>query len=163
MGGNYLDIRIRRREAARLGLTQNDVQSAIETALGGMTITTTVEGLERYSVNLRYSRELRDNMDALKSVLISAPDGRLVPLGQVADMATSKGPMVIRSENTRPNAWVFVDIRHIDIGTYIKGAQAAITRSVVLPTGYTLIWSGEFEYMQRMQKPIPIIRLQFQS
>ncbi|OGS36845.1 MAG: cation transporter [Elusimicrobia bacterium RIFOXYB2_FULL_49_7] len=157
VGGNYLDIRIRRREAARLGLTQNDVQSAIETALGGMTITTTVEGLERYSVNLRYSRELRDNMDALKSVLISAPDGRLVPLGQVADMATSKGPMVIRSENTRPNAWVFVDIRHIDIGTYIKGAQAAITRSVVLPTGYTLIWSGEFEYMQRMQKRLMVV------
>lgn len=154
VGGNYLDIRVDRREAARLGLSQNDVQSAIETALGGMTVTTTVEGLERYPVNIRYPRELRDNIDALKSVLVSAADGRQVPLGQVAEIIPSKGPMVVRSENTRPNAWVFVDIRNIDIGTYIKAAQKTINLGVALPTGYTLIWSGEFEYMQRMQKKL---------
>ncbi|MFH0920300.1 MAG: CusA/CzcA family heavy metal efflux RND transporter [Fibrobacterota bacterium] len=157
IGGNYLDIQIDRREAARLGLQLADVQGTIETALGGMRVTTTVEGLERYSVNLRYSRELRDNIESLKSILVSAPDGRQVPLGQVATLTTTKGPMVIRSENTRPNAWVFVDIRNIDIGTYIKLAQAKIAREVKLPTGYTLIWSGEFENMQRMQQRLRVV------
>ncbi len=157
IGGNYLDISINRREAARLGLTQNDIQGTIETALGGMSVTTTVEGLERYTVNIRYSRELRDNIEALQSILVSAPDGRQVPLGQVATITTTKGPMVVRSENTRPNSWVFVDIRDIDIGSYIKLAQKAISEKVALPTGYTLIWSGEFEYMERMQKRLMLV------
>ena len=157
VGGNYLDIAIDRREAARFGLQVGDIQNVIETALGGMSITTTVEGLERYTVNLRYSRELRDNIESIKHVLVASADGRQVPLGQVASITPSKGPMVVRSENTRPNAWVFVDIRGIDIGTYIKNAQRAVTRNIKLPTGYTVVWSGEFEYMERMQKRMMVV------
>jgi copper/silver efflux system protein len=157
VGGNYLDIDIDRREAARFGLRVGDIQNVIQTALGGMSLTTTVEGLERYSVNLRYSRELRDNMDALNHVLVASSDGRQVPLGQVASIKLTKGPMVVRSENTRPNAWVFVDIRGIDIGSYIKIAHKAVAQNVKLPTGYTVVWSGEFEYMERMQKRMMIV------
>jgi Cu(I)/Ag(I) efflux system membrane protein CusA/SilA len=157
VGGNYLDIAIDRREAARFGLQVGDIQKVIETALGGMSITTTVEGLERYTVNLRYSRELRDNMESLKHILVASSDGRQVPLGQVASITPTKGPMVVRTENTRPNAWVFVDIRGIDIGTYIKNAQKAVTQNIKLPTGYTIVWSGEFEYMQRMQKRMMVV------
>jgi Cu(I)/Ag(I) efflux system membrane protein CusA/SilA len=157
VGGNYLDIAIDRREAARFGLQVGDVQNVIQTALGGMSVTTTVEGLERYTVNLRYSRELRDNIESIKHVLVAASDGRQVPLGQVASITPTKGPMVVRSENTRPNAWVFVDIRGIDIGTYIKNAQRAVTQNIKLPTGYTVVWSGEFEYMERMQKRMMVV------
>jgi len=157
VGGNYLDIAIDRREAARFGLQVNDVQNVIETAMGGMTVTTTVEGLERYPVNVRYSRELRDNMESLKRVLVASSDGRQVPLGQVATITPTKGPMVVRSENTRPNAWVFVDIRGIDIGSYVKEAQKAIAQNVKLPVGYTIVWSGEFEYMERMQKRMMLV------
>jgi Cu(I)/Ag(I) efflux system membrane protein CusA/SilA len=113
--------------------------------------------LERYPVNVRYSRELRDNIEAIKRVLVDASDGRQAPLGQVANITLVKGPMVIRSENTRPNSWVFVDIRGIDIGTYIKRAQKAVSENVTLPQGYTVIWSGEFEYLQRMQRRLMFI------
>jgi Cu(I)/Ag(I) efflux system membrane protein CusA/SilA len=157
VGGNYLDIAIDRRQAARFGLQVGDIQNVIQTALGGMSITTTVEGLERYTVNLRYSRELRDNIEEIKKVLVASTDGRQVPLGQVASIMPTKGPMVIRSENTRPNAWVFVDIRGIDIGTYIKNAQRAVAQNIKLPTGYTVVWSGEFEYMDRMQKRMMVV------
>jgi copper/silver efflux system protein len=157
VGGNYLDIAIDRRQAARFGLQVGDIQNVIQTALGGMTITTTVEGLERYPVNLRYSRELRDNIEDLKRVLVASGDGRQVPLGQVASITPTKGPMVVRSENTRPNAWVFVDIRGIDIGTYIKNARRAVAQNVKVPVGYTVVWSGEFENMERMQKRMMVV------
>ena len=157
VGGNYLDIDINREEAARYGLTVGDIQHVIETALGGMSITTTVEGLERYPVNLRYSRELRDNLEAIRSVLVSAPGNQQIPLGQLATITTKKGPMVIRTEDTRPNAWVFIDIRNIDVGTYVKKAQKALAEKIKLPTGYNMIWSGEFEYIQRAQKHLMLI------
>ena len=157
VGGNYLDVAIDRRQAARFGVQVADIQNVIQTALGGMTITTTVEGLERYPVNLRYSRELRDNIEELNHVLVASADGRQVPLGQVASITPTKGPMVVRSENTRPNAWVFVDIRGIDIGTYIKNARRAVAQSVKLPVGYTVVWSGEFENMERMQKRMMVV------
>jgi Cu(I)/Ag(I) efflux system membrane protein CusA/SilA len=152
LGGNYLDIEINRREAARYGLQVADVQRVISTAIGGMPLTTTVEGLERYPVNLRYSRELRDNIDAVRRVLVDAADGRQVPLGQVARITPSKGPMVVRSENTRPNSWVFVDIRGTDIGSYIRHARETVAQNATVPSGYTVVWSGEFEYLQRMQR-----------
>jgi Cu(I)/Ag(I) efflux system membrane protein CusA/SilA len=151
-GGNYLDVAIDRQEAARYGLNIADVQAVIQTALGGMPVTTTVEGLERYPVSLRYSRELRDNPEDIKRVLVPAPDGLQVPLGQVAAVEPSKGPMIIRSEDARPNAWVFVDVRGRDIGGYIKRARAALDSTVRLPQGYSLAWSGEFEYMERADK-----------
>jgi Cu(I)/Ag(I) efflux system membrane protein CusA/SilA len=157
VGGNYLDVAIDRRQAARFGVQVGDIQNVIQTALGGMTITTTVEGLERYPVNLRYSRELRDNIEELKHVLVASADGRQVPLGQVTTITPTKGPMVVRSENTRPNAWVFVDIRGIDIGSYINIARKAVAQNVKLPVGYTVVWSGEFENMERMQKRMMVV------
>jgi len=155
--GNYLDIVVDRRQAARYGLQVQDVQNVIQTALGGMSVTTTVEGLERYPVNVRYSRDLRDNIDALRHILVASADGRQVPLGQVATITPTKGPMVVRTENTRPNAWVFVDIRGIDIGTYIKNAQQAVAKNIHLPIGYTVVWSGEFENIDRMQKRMMVV------
>jgi Cu(I)/Ag(I) efflux system membrane protein CusA/SilA len=157
VGGNYLDVNINRVEAARYGINVEDVQSVIQTALGGMTVTTTVEGLERYPVSLRYSRELRDNLEDLKRVLVPAPAGGQVPLGQIADIAPSRGPMVIRTEGTRPNAWVFIDMRGTDIGSYIKAAQKVIAGNLSLPAGYNLTWSGEFEFMQRAQKRLLLV------
>jgi Cu(I)/Ag(I) efflux system membrane protein CusA/SilA len=122
-----------------------------------MSITTIVEGLERYTVNLRYSRELREDIESLKHVLIAAPDGQQIPLGQIADFEINKGPMVIRSEDSRPNAWVFVDMRGTDMGSYIRQAQKNVASQVKLPTGYSIIWSGQFEYMQRSQKKLMVV------
>ncbi len=157
VGGNYLDVKINRLEAARYGINIEDVQNVIRTALGGMTVTTTVEGLERYPVSLRYSRELRGNLEDLKRVLIPASSGQQVPLGQIADLVPTRGPMVIRTEGARPNAWVFVDMRGIDIGTYIKDAQKIISANIKLPAGYNLVWSGEFEFIQRAQKRLMLV------
>ncbi len=157
VGGNYLDIQIDRSEAARYGLAVDDIQHVIETALGGMSLTTTVEGLERYPVNLRYSRELRDNPEAIRRVLVDTPEGGQVPLGQLASIRTVKGPMVIRTEDTRPNAWVFIDIRGVDVGTYVRNAQKAIADKIKLPAGYNLAWSGEFEYMQHARQRLLVI------
>ena len=157
VGGNYLDIDINRFEAGRYGLTIDDVEKVIMTAIGGMSVTNTVEGLERYTVNLRYSRELRDNIEAIKRVLISAPTGEHVPLGQIASIIPRKGPMVIRSEDTRPNAWVYVDIKNIDVGTYVKNAQKAVAEQIKLPAGYNIVWSGEFEYMERSSRRMMLI------
>lgn len=156
VGGNYLDIEINRKEAARYGLTIDDVQKVIQTAIGGMAVTNTVEGLERYTVNLRYSRELRDNIEALKRVLIPTPTGEQVPFGHLATFVTRKAPMVIRSEDTRPNAWVFIDIKDIDIGTYVQNAQKIVSEKIKLPTGYNIL-SGEYEYMQRAQQKLMIV------
>ena len=157
VGGNYLDIHINRDEAARYGIRVEDIQEVIRTAMGGMTVTTTVEGLERYPVSLRYSRELRDNLQDLNRVLIPTLSGQQVPLGQVAELVPTNGPMVIRTEGTRPNAWVFVDMRGTDIGTYIHDAQKVISANLNLPAGYNLVWSGEFEFMQRAQKRMQLI------
>ena len=152
VGGNYLDFDINRKEAARYGLTVGDVQNVIETAMGGMSITNTVEGLERYTVNLRYSRELRDNLEALKRVLIPTPTGEQIPMTQVATITPRKGPMVVRSEDARPNAWVYVDIKDIDVGTYVQNAKRTVAEKIKMPPGYNIIWSGEYEYMQRAQQ-----------
>jgi Cu(I)/Ag(I) efflux system membrane protein CusA/SilA len=148
VGGNYLDFDINRKEAARYGLTVGDVENVIESAMGGMAVTNTVEGLERYSVNLRYSRELRDNLEALQRVMVPTPGGEQVPMGQLATITPRNGPMVVRSEDTRPNAWVYVDIKNIDVGTYVQNAQRIVAQKIKLPTGYTIIWSGQYEYMQ---------------
>jgi len=157
MGGNYLDFKIRRDAIARYGLTVGDVQDVIQSAIGGMNITTTVEGLERYPVNVRYSRELRDNLPALEGILVSTPMGLQVPLGQLADFDFLKGPPSIKTENARPNAWVYVDIQNIDVGTYVKMAQRAVTEQVKVPVGYTLTWSGQYEYMLRAQQRLMVV------
>lgn len=152
VGGNYLDFDINRLEAARYGLTVGDVESVIQSAMGGMSVTNTVEGLERYTVNLRYSRELRDNLESLQRVLVPTPSGEQIPIGQLATITPRKGPMVVRSEDTRPNAWVYVDITGIDVGTYVQNAKRTVAEKIKLPAGYNIIWSGEYEYMQRAEK-----------
>ena len=157
MGGNYLDIEINRDTIARHGLVIDEVQEAIRTALGGVQVGTTVEGLQRFPVNLRYSRDLRSDMPALRDVLVTTPMGHQLPLSQLADLRYSSGPAAIKSENARPNAWVYVDVDPgMDIGTYFDGARAAVERGVAMPAGYSLAWSGQFESMQRVED-----RLQF--
>lgn len=150
--GNYADFDIDRQAAARYGLTVEDVQKVIQTAMGGMNVTTTVEGLERYPVSLRYPRELRDNPEALGRVLVSTPTGQQVPISQLATLRLRSGPMVVRSEDTRPNAWIYVDIQNIDIGTYVAMAKKAVTEKIKLPAGYSITWSGQYEYMQRAKE-----------
>ena len=156
-GGNYLDFVIDREAAARYGLTVGDVEEIIMSAIGGMNVTTTVEGLERYPVNVRYSRELRDNLTALKRVLVPTPAGVEVPLGQVADLQIKKGPPAIKSENARRTAWLYVDVRDIDVGTYVKMAKRVVDTSVSFPSGYSIVWSGQYEYMQRAQQRLRLV------
>jgi Cu(I)/Ag(I) efflux system membrane protein CusA/SilA len=157
MGGNYLNFDIRRDEIARYGLVVGDVQDIIQSAIGGMNITTTVEGLERYPVNLRYSRELRHNVPALKNILVPTPTGQHIPLGQLADLSITKGPPSIKTENSRPNAWIYVDITGIDVGTYVKMAQQAVAENVDLPDGYNIVWSGQYEYMVRAEERLKLV------
>jgi len=157
VGGNYLDFDIRRQEAARYGLTVGDVQDIIMSAIGGMNITYTVEGLERYPVNLRYGRELRDNLPALRRVLVPTPTGLQIPIEQLADIQIRKGPPGIKSENARLNAWIYIDIKDIDVGTYVQRAQQAVLEQVKMPPGYSLIWSGQYEYMQRAEERLRLV------
>jgi Cu(I)/Ag(I) efflux system membrane protein CusA/SilA len=156
-GGNYFDYDIRREEAARYGLTVGDVQDVIMSALGGMNVTTTVEGLERYPVNVRYPEEFRDNPESMRRILVPTPGGAQVPLGQLADISIHKGPASIKSENARRTVWIYVDIRGIDLGTYVKNAQEAVRKNIKLPAGYSLVWSGQFEYMERAGKRLMIV------
>ena len=157
MGGNYLDFEIDREAIARYGLTVGDVQDVIQSAIGGMNITTTVEGLERYPVNLRYSRELRDSPEALRQILVPTPAGQQVPLGFLADLEIKKGPPAIKTENSRPSAWVYVDLANIDIGTYVAMAQRAVAEQVEVPAGYNIAWSGQYEYMVRAEQRLMIV------
>ncbi len=156
-GGYYLDFDIRREDAARYGLTVGDIQDVIQTAIGGMNITWTVEGLERYPVNLRYPRELRDNLEELKRALISTPSGAQIPLSLVTDLRMRRGPPSIKTENARPNAWVYVDITTSDIGGYVAQAKEIVDAQVDLPPGYTIGWSGQFEYMERAEQRLRIV------
>jgi Cu(I)/Ag(I) efflux system membrane protein CusA/SilA len=156
-GGNYLDFTIDRTQIARYGLTVGDVQDVIMTAIGGMNVTFTVEGLERYPVNLRYSRELRDDIDRLKRVLVPTPAGAQVPLVQLADFAIRKGAASIKSENSRQTAWIYVDLKGIDVGSYVRRAMAIVDRGVELPQGYSIVWSGQFEYMEKARRTLRVI------
>jgi Cu(I)/Ag(I) efflux system membrane protein CusA/SilA len=157
VGGNYLDFDIKREEAARYGLTVGDVQDVIMSAIGGMNVTYTVEGLQRYPVNVRYPRELRDDLAGLRRVLVPTPSGAQVPITQVADMEVKKGPAAIKSENARRTAWVYVDIRGIDVGTYVKRAQRVVAKEVDIPPGYNIIWSGQYQYMQAAAERFRIV------
>jgi Cu(I)/Ag(I) efflux system membrane protein CusA/SilA len=158
-GGNYLDFEIDRAEIARYGLTVGDVQDVIMTAIGGMNITRTVEGLERYPVNLRYQPELRDDPEKLSRVLVATPRGEQIPLGQLASLRIRNGPPAIKTESARPNAWVQVSIREdeVDLGSYVRRAKAAVAEQVDLPPGYNLRWSGRYEYMERARQRLAIV------
>jgi Cu(I)/Ag(I) efflux system membrane protein CusA/SilA len=157
VGGNYLDFTIDRAAAARYGLTIGDIQDVIQSAIGGMNIGQTVEGLERYPINIRYQRDYRNNLPALKRVLVPLPNGTHIPISQVADITISTGPPSIKSENARRTAWVYVDIKGIDVGTYVKNAQAEVAEKIELPTGYSIIWSGQFEYMQNARERLMVV------
>ncbi|VAW61535.1 Cobalt-zinc-cadmium resistance protein CzcA; Cation efflux system protein CusA [hydrothermal vent metagenome] len=156
-GGYYLDFDISREEASRYGLTVGDVQDVIQTAIGGMNVTQTVEGLERYPVNLRYPRQLRDNLEQLKRVLISTPTGTQIPMSLVADLKLRRGPPSIKSENARLNAWIYVDIKTSDIGGYVAMAKEVVASQVKIPAGYNLVWSGQYEYMERAAERLRIV------
>jgi len=157
VGGYYLDFDINRESAARYGLTVGAVQDVIQSAIGGMNITETVEGLERYPVNLRYPRELRDDLETLKRVIIPTPTGAQIPLALVAEINYTRGPPVIKSEDARPNAWIYVDISTSDIGGFVTKAKEVVNQQVDIPAGYTLTWSGQFEYMERAAKRLSIV------
>ncbi|MCM2263941.1 MAG: CusA/CzcA family heavy metal efflux RND transporter [Desulfuromonadales bacterium] len=157
VGGSYLDIEIDRLAAARYGIQVGDIQDVIQTAVGGMSIAETVEGLERYPISLRYDRDFRSDPEALKRVLVPGPMGRHIPLGQLATMRIVNAPDSIKSENARRTAWVYVDLKGSDVGTYVKNAQEAVNAHVKLPPGYSIIWSGQFEYMEKAKERLLVI------
>jgi Cu(I)/Ag(I) efflux system membrane protein CusA/SilA len=156
-GGYFVDIEPARDRLARYGLTIADVQAVIGAAVGGENITTTVEGRERYPVNLRYPRELRDDLDELGRVLIATPAGAQVPLGQLAKIALVRGPAMIRDENGFLAGYVFVDVAGRDVGSYVEEAKAAVARAVALPPGTSLGWSGQYENMIRVRERLQVV------
>jgi Cu(I)/Ag(I) efflux system membrane protein CusA/SilA len=149
--GYFLDFTINRDEIARYGLTVDDVQDIIQSAIGGMNLTTTVEGRERYPVNVRYARELRGDMEKLKRVLVPLMDGNHAPLAQLADIRVTRGPGLVQSEGGRLTANVTLHIAGSDYGGYVAQARKAIAEKVKLPAGYTLQWSGQYEYMEKVK------------
>ncbi|MCH7771988.1 MAG: efflux RND transporter permease subunit [Bacteroidetes bacterium] len=157
VGGNYVDFKIDRNSIARYGLTIGDVQDVFMSAIGGVNITKTVEGLERYPVNLRYQRDYRENIESLRRVLVPLHGGGNIPLEELGEIVIEKGPPVIKSENARPNAWVYIDLENIDVGTYVANAQKIIGEQVEIPEGYSLIWSGQYEYMERAAKKLALV------
>ncbi len=157
VGGYYFDYTIHREEAARYGLTVGDVQDVIQSAVGGMNITQTVEGLERYPVNLRYGRGFRNSIESMRRILVPTPSGAQVPIAQVADISIHQGPPSIKSENSRRTAWIYVDLKDIDVATYVKNAREVLGREISLPPGYSIVWSGQYEYMERANARLKVV------
>ncbi|WP_425408248.1 efflux RND transporter permease subunit [Hyphococcus sp.] len=151
-GGRFIDVDINREAAARFGLNIADVQDIVRTAIGGMTIGQSVEGLERYPINLRYPRDVRDSPARLRELPIVTASGAEIPLGRIADIRINEGPAIIRSENARLNGWIYVDIAGRDIGSYVEEARNVVAENVDLPAGYSISWSGQYEYMQRAKE-----------
>jgi Cu(I)/Ag(I) efflux system membrane protein CusA/SilA len=156
-GGFYLDFDLKREEAARYGLTLGDVEMTIETAVGGESISTTVEGRERYPISVRYARELRDDVSKLNRVLVPTMNGAQIPLGQLADIRLVTGPAMIRDEDAQLSGYVYVDMTGRDIGSYVEEAKRKVAEQVKIPTGYTLSWSGQYEYMQRAKERLTYV------
>lgn len=156
-GGRYINIDINRAKAARFGLNIADVQEVIASAIGGINVTQTVEGLERYPVNIRYPQSYRDSPEQIALLPIITARGERIALGDVADIAVIDGPPGIKSENARINGWAFVDIDGTDIGSYVVNAQKIVTEKLELPTGYSISWSGQFEYMQRAKAKLSYV------
>jgi Cu(I)/Ag(I) efflux system membrane protein CusA/SilA len=156
-GGRYVTVDILRDQASRYGLNIDDIQDIVRTAIGGMNVTETVEGRERYPVNLRYPREVRDSVEKLKELAVVTTSGQQIPLSAVADLSVEAGPPMIKSENARLNGWVFVDIEGVDLGTYVVDAKRAVAEQVDLPSGYSLNWSGQYEYMERAKARLSVV------
>ncbi len=153
-GGRYIDIVPDRLAAARYGLNISDLNQVVSAAVGGLNITRTVEGLERYPVNLRFPREQRDDLEKLRALPLVTPTGAQIPLAQIATVKIVDGPPMLKSENGRLNGWTFVDIRDVDLGSYVARARTAVAEQVVLPAGYSITWSGQYEYMVRAQQKL---------
>jgi len=156
-GGRYIDVKIDRLKAARYGLNIDDVQSLVSTAIGGDNIGEKIEGLARFPINVRFPRELRDSVEKLKSLPIITERGATVPLGEVAELKVTDGPPMIKSENARPNVWVYVDIHDRDLGSFVHDAKATLDKELQLPAGYSLAWSGQFEYLERATKRLSYV------
>ena len=155
--GYFTDIRIDRQAIARHGLTIEDVQDVIQSALGGENVTQTVEGRERYPVNVRYAREFRESVPALQRVFVKTPKGASIPLGQLAEISLTTGPAMVRDEDAQLAGYVYVDTATSDIGGYVDAAKAAIARDLQLPTGYTLQWTGQYEFQVRARERLKIL------
>lgn len=163
-GGYYLDFVVKREKAARYGMTVDDVNEVIQTAIGGMNITTTIEGLERYPVNVRYARDLRQNPEELRRVLIATPTGTQVPIEQVADIFPRVGPPSVKTEGARPQAWIYVDIDpDQDVGSYVERAKQTVAGAIEFPAGYSIEWSGQYQYIieasERLKVVVPMTLL----
>jgi Cu(I)/Ag(I) efflux system membrane protein CusA/SilA len=156
-GGRYVEIHIDRVRAARFGLSLADVQQVVALAIGGENIGETVEGLQRFPINMRYPRELRDSVDKLRALPIVTEAGATTTLGAVADLVVTDGPQQLRSENARINGWIYVDISGRDLGGYVAQAQRLVSQRVKLPPGYTITWSGQFEYLERAAKKLQLV------
>lgn len=148
-GGRYVTIDIKRREAARFALNISDIQEVVKTALGGMRVAMTVEGLERYPINVRYPRDVRDSLEKLRNLLLITPTGAHIPLAEVADIRIDSGPGLIKTENARLNGWIYIDIEGRDLGSYVAEAQQVVADKVKLPPGYSISWSGQYEFLVR--------------
>ena len=155
--GRYLEVDVDRRRAARYGLNIADVQDIVRTAVGGMDVTRTVEGLERYPVNLRYPQRVRDSVERLKLLPVITPQGARIALSDVADLRIAEGAPMIKSENGRPSGWIYVDIEQADLGGYVAAAQQAVAQGVDLPAGYAVRWAGQYEYLMRAQQRLAVV------
>ena len=156
-GGYFLDFDLKRDQLARYGLSIADAQMVIMTAIGGEPITTTVEGRERYTVNVRYARELRDDPDKLRRVLVPTPSGQHIPLAEIAELTLRSGPAMIRDENGLLAGYVFVDVAGRDIGSYVTEAKRVVAKSLELPSGYAITWSGQYENMLRVKERLKVV------
>ncbi|WP_350634682.1 efflux RND transporter permease subunit [Pseudoalteromonas sp. GW168-MNA-CIBAN-0100] len=156
-GGRYIKVDINREKAARYSLNISDVQQVVSTAIGGTNVTQTVEGQERYPVNLRYPQAYRDSPEELMLLPIVTPTGQRIALGDVADVFIEDGPPGIKSENARLNGWSFIDIDGVDIGTYVEHAQQVLDKDLILPAGYSITWAGQYEYMQRAKEKLTYV------
>lgn len=157
VGGRYIEVQTDRTRAARYGLNIADVQQVIATAIGGTNVARSIQGLERYPINLRYPQAYRDSPEQLAQLPIVTPAGQRIALADVARITITDGPSAIKSENARPNGWTFVDIESVDVGTYMARAQQAVADHLQLPPGYALTWSGQYEYMQRAQQKLAYV------
>ncbi len=155
--GFYVDIEVNRPEAARYGLSVADVQQAVTSGIGGEVIAKNVEGRERYPINVRYSRDFRDNLEALEGVLIATPTGAQIPIGQVAAVSFSRGPAMIRDEDGVLTGYVYIDLTSTDYGGFVERADQSLRQSLALPAGYTYEWSGQYEFAQRAKERLQIV------
>ncbi|HKX32176.1 MAG TPA: efflux RND transporter permease subunit [Blastocatellia bacterium] len=156
-GGYYLDFQVKREEAARYELSVNDVNNIIESAIGGKNITTTVEGRERYPVNVRYARELRDTLPKLSRILVPTPTGAQIPITQLADIRLQTGPPMINNEEGFKAGRLYLDVTGRDMGGYVEEAKKLVAERVKLPAGYNLVWSGQYEYLQRVTERLWVV------